>query len=647
MKLEMVYVAIDADNVGEQVGNAVLNNDEAQLSDLSSNINSGVGVFSQWAEGAGGKVISSGSDEAILKVPASEMEKLDEIRSIYKQKTGFSISVGIGSTVAESAKALIYAKVNGKDQIVDYSPEIERAMQQAVTGNMQEEVEEETEKEVEEEMGEEEVEEETEEIDVPADEVDGDYGSEEMADGQPEDEQEMGEEEEFIHDAQENREDEADEDIIEDDMEEEVDEETEEIAEDIAEEMEEDSTEDVDVDGQSDISEEHGEIEAEDDLDGDGDIEHEEAMAAEMGEEEEYTDEDDYDDEIMEEPEQELSDSIESEMGEELPQEMEEEMEGGMDDESLRQVIFQSLQSFKENKEFLDSLSQSNPDLYGSLIYCLQAMIEMARQLGYGNVDEEMADEMEEDDMLGEEDGIASVDFDNDDVDADFEKSEKIKNLAKNFSEMMVSLLKKEEGDEPKGIEELKQEFKKKIQEKMKSKSSGGSKKKKKAGVKKPGYAKKKKDKKESKEDNDGSFCARSHQKMRSSGKDCRANEDKNSPLCAARRKNNCRGKNEEKGSVQKSEKLQGFLKKKELEKSRLGTAEKQTTKKIRTKQRPVGALNLNREMKVEDPETGKPKNVDASRGLSLDGNGNPVKPEGASPKQKQKKGVAPRPSKI
>ena len=50
---------------------------------------------------------------------------------------------------------------------------------------------------------------------------------------------------------------------------------------------------------------------------------------------------------------------------------------------------------------------------------------------------------------------------------------------------------------------------------------------------------------------------------MRSSGKDCRANEDKDSPICSARKKFNCRGKNEEKGGIHKNEELKAFLDKK------------------------------------------------------------------------------------
>ena len=84
-----------------------------------------------------------------------------------------------------------------------------------------------------------------------------------------------------------------------------------------------------------------------------------------------------------------------------------------------------------------------------------------------------------------------------------------------------------------------------------------------------PGFAAQKKDKDKKKKIKDlkgatkkpsdkNSFCARTHKK-----KDCRSNTDANSPLCTARAKFNCRGKNQESGKVEKSEKLKRFLEKK------------------------------------------------------------------------------------
>jgi hypothetical protein len=202
---------------------------------------------------------------------------------------------------------------------------------------------------------------------------------------------------------------------------------------------------------------------------------------------------------------------------------------------------------------------------------------------------------------------------------------------------------------DPQTMEEVKEAIKKKKEENKK----GGKKKvskKKKPAVKKPKIpGKKKKKSTDDKGDNDGSFCAKSHKKMRAANKDCRSNEDKNSPICSARKKFNCRGKNEEKGKVMdKSEKLSKFLKKKELEiksgnKGRQGTGTKQTTKKVHKEHAPVGSENLRNKVKVQDSETGKEKWIDGSAGLAMGPDGSPMAAEGQSPM----KGKKPKPSKV
>lgn len=686
MKEQMTYVAIDADDVGESVGNAVLSNDANKLSFISNNINAGVQIFAQWAQHNGGKVISSGSDEAVVQVPVTSIEELEQLKEEYSKKTGFTVSIGIGETISDSAKALIYAKMNGKNQIMDYSPEMEQTMKQSLSGGQQQAQQQEQapnetapENQLEGGLGDstqpEEVDQEqlsmgiqiemehtndegkakeialdhlsedpeyysklnemenpkSKKIDVPADQVDGDYGSEEMADAQPEHEKQMGEEEEFVHDAQENRDDELDSDIIEADAEEEIEQEIEQEIEGESENPDEaldnlaDSSdpadEDIDLDGVPDEQEEHGQIDPSvDDIDQDGDVEHEEAMAAEAGEEAVYSDEGDSADEDLGEEDEELSQSIAAEMGEEeapmeegmegdfaeeipaedqdqvfeeeaaVEQEMQDDMGAeGTDHDSLKSVIFESLQNFKQNRQYLESISQENPELYNSLIYCLQAMIEMAKELGYGGMADEMGEEevpmeegMEEDgDMLSDEDEAMGQEMEEeapmeedmeeepveDEIEEDseaededkeeqfFEKNERFISLMakmnKAFSQLNITKGEKE------NIQEIKEKIKQKIENKRKQKPTGS---KKGAIVKKPGLPVKKK-KPQKKQSNDGSFCAKSHKKMRASGKDCRANEDKDSPLCSARKKFSCRGKNEEKSkSIEKSEKLLKFM---------------------------------------------------------------------------------------
>jgi hypothetical protein len=648
-------------------------------------------VFTQWAEFNGGKIISSGSDEAVLEVSVTAIAELEELKDKYQQKTGFSVSIGIGEKISDAAKALIYAKMNGKNQIVDYSPEMEETMKQSISGELSEESEEEQVPEHEQHLDEEgkeihdatEMESDEEEIleeenaqVAEADQADADFVEEEAegelpieGEGELPPEEGISEgEEEFIGDEEGETESAIEEEALDEMSEGQV------------------GDEDIDLDGQPDLAEDHGEITPEDDLDQDGDVEHEEAIAAEG--EEEYSDEGDYMDEeinpdefavdeeggeelAMDEEqlaeEEELADSIASEMGEdiaeeEMPMEGEEEMMPEAEGEdALRDVIYESLQSFRENRDYLESISQENPDLYNALVYTLQAMIEMAKELGYG-VEEEMMGE--DDGMLGEEDeafGGEEVpvegeeeleeDMNPDDFavdegeeveeeteeDEDFEKNEsfvklmfKMGRIAEKFNS-----LKKEEMS----LDELKEESKKKAEAKAKVTKPSG--KKKKAKGKKSASASSKKKQKSSGGSNDGSFCAKSHNKMRASGKDCRANEDKDSPLCSARKKFNCRGKNEEKKSIQKTEKLSKFLKKKDedLEKSKLAT--KQTTKHT---VKPHAAEGAQKGYKVKDidNETGKANWIDGSRGLTRDNAGDPVAPEGNSPlsipKQKKQK---------
>jgi hypothetical protein len=621
MKEKMTFVAIDADNVGESIGNAVLSDDSKELSSLSGKINNGSQIFSQWAEYNGGSVISSGSDEAVVEVPVNALEELEKLKDKYLEETGFSVSIGIGEKISDAAKALIYAKINGKNTIIDYSPEIEETIKQSISESS--EIEDGTYDETTE-LSEEDSD--TKTIEVPEEELDGDYGSEEMAEGQPDHELEMGEEEEFVHDAKENREDEADDDIVEAD-----------------EENNDKEDNDEDLDGIADEKESHGPLDESDDLDNDGDIEHEEAMS----DEEYYSDQKDYEDEYLEDDE--LAASIQDEMleqeaaeegeeelnpedfaaeegeeelnpedfaaeegGEEMleqeaaeegeeelnpedfaAEEGEEELnpedfaveegeeeaveegdeelnpedfaaeaaedeileEGGEESEkgegglsiemqSLKEVIYDSLQVFKQNKEQLIEISQQNPDLYQSLIFTLQSMIEMAKEMGFGDIASEISEEdaaaEEGEEELNPED-FAAEEGEEELNPEDFAKNEMFNKIIFKMRKIVdyIKLNKKEEKKEENPI---KLKNKKNAQIKIKSKSKA---KKKSSG-------------------NDGSFCAKSHKKMRRSGKDCRSNEDKDSPLCSARKKFNCRGKNEEKGpAVQKSEKLKNFLEKK------------------------------------------------------------------------------------
>jgi len=627
MKELTKYIVLDGDSVGTSVGSIVLSDDASALSTLSENINAGTQIFSQWAEFNGGKVISNGSDEAVLEVPVESLKDLETLRSEYQAKTGFTVSIGTGDTLSSAMKALIYAKMNGKNQITEYSPEMDQAMQQSGPDN-----------------------------EVQTEGEDQLPHQEEFGTDVPEHEQELSPEDKQMHDSTETMSDEEEiqteelaavgEESLDQapEMQAQTDEEVPEMQapseEQAMEEMVDSNNpqaEDIDLDGRPDMNEAHGEIMPEDDVDGDGDVEHEEAMAVEGGAEEGYSDEGDQgDDSLSSSIEEEMSDGeeipmeeadgaetpmeevipgeeapmMEEGMEEEAPMEegMEEEeapmmeedgaempmeeaipgeeapMEEGADHDSLKSIIFESLQNFKENREYLERISQENPELYQSLIYVLQAMIEMARELGYGNMDEdgsmlgedeevmgnmspeetmdeavEIEEEMEGEEMSEEYDESSEEkeessseseekeeESENDAPDF-FKKNEKLIGLIKTINSKFKGLVK---GEEKEAIKEMKDKMKGKKKAPSSKKKAGKTSNKKKGGVE---------NKQPNNKGGQTSFCAKSHDKMKASGKDCRSNEDADSPLCAARQKFDCRGKNAG-GSMNKSEKLSNYM---------------------------------------------------------------------------------------
>lgn len=126
-----VFVSVDADNMGREVGGAILSDDIERLHQVSQSINAGQNLIMDWAENNGGQVISAGGDEAIIQVPESALGGLEDLRSQYAEMVGTSLTVGIGSKPSEAGKALLYGKLNGKDQINDFHPEMDDFLMEA------------------------------------------------------------------------------------------------------------------------------------------------------------------------------------------------------------------------------------------------------------------------------------------------------------------------------------------------------------------------------------------------------------------------------------------------------------------------------------------------------------------------------------
>jgi hypothetical protein len=403
------YLAINGDNVGDSIGSAIASDNHEELSKLTGGLKDAHGAIEEWVQSVGGEIVTSSGDEGIYKVPADSFDEatIENLKNQYSESAGTTLTIGMGDSMSEASKALIYGKMNDKDQIVEYDPHIDDYIA-SQDGGMEEEYAEN------EEMGEEAPEEEYSE-EMPGEE---EFAGEEMPEGAVDNGAvgEFGEEtSEELPDSEigdSNDDIEYQEEIPEG---EEMPMEGETVGEETDEAIpgQEYGEEDESLFEEGELGESDLDVNPEDklddvvgtDIDGDGDIdampmEDEGEMAPEGMEGEEEMMPGEEGEEIPmegEEGESALTDMIHANMGEEESPEGEEG-----DTEELRQDIAASLMTFKENKPMLEQAKTENPKLYEATILMLRSMIEMAKKLNM-NPEQDVMGQESMDDLPGAE----------------------------------------------------------------------------------------------------------------------------------------------------------------------------------------------------------------------------------------------------
>jgi len=122
----MIYVAMDGDNIGASVERAVMTNDLAKVVDCSTTIKEGQELLRSFAAKNQGIVYVDGGDDISFMLPQDKESLLEKLRSDYKSKTGYTITVGIGKSMSEAVIAMVYGKLTGKDKLVTYTEEVKK-----------------------------------------------------------------------------------------------------------------------------------------------------------------------------------------------------------------------------------------------------------------------------------------------------------------------------------------------------------------------------------------------------------------------------------------------------------------------------------------------------------------------------------------
>lgn len=127
---KLLYIAIDGDGIGRKVGRAVLENNSDKLHAISARIDAAQNLMMKWAKEHGGKKISGGGDESMMTLPEKNIGELESLRESIENAFDFTVSCGVGKTLSEAGKALLIAKIKGKNRIEFFNKNTESQIKQ-------------------------------------------------------------------------------------------------------------------------------------------------------------------------------------------------------------------------------------------------------------------------------------------------------------------------------------------------------------------------------------------------------------------------------------------------------------------------------------------------------------------------------------
>ena len=119
-KKTMLYAFFDGDNIGPTVEILLTENKISEAVTFSENVAAAMLAIDKLLKSTDGvKIIILGGDDILIEFDPKKngLEFLEKIRKIFKEKTGNSMSCGIGADLPQSIWQLHIAKLYGKNAI--------------------------------------------------------------------------------------------------------------------------------------------------------------------------------------------------------------------------------------------------------------------------------------------------------------------------------------------------------------------------------------------------------------------------------------------------------------------------------------------------------------------------------------------------
>jgi hypothetical protein len=126
-----LYVSWQGDALDKKVSELRLKDDAGGIAQISQAVEAGTAIFTSFAGFNGGSVIDKGYIEGLLTIPVSALKNLEQARLNYESCVKATVSVGVGKTPSQSSKALLVAKLRGRNKTVVYDNNVEKEVQEA------------------------------------------------------------------------------------------------------------------------------------------------------------------------------------------------------------------------------------------------------------------------------------------------------------------------------------------------------------------------------------------------------------------------------------------------------------------------------------------------------------------------------------
>ena len=119
----IIYIKLDADNVGDSIELALLNNNVEEAIRIHNLIQENIRKLDNIINDYGFNILMTGCDDILFCIDCDLFEEtnLIELMNFFNRNTSFSLSIGVGISLNEALLNLRKAKLSGKNKIVKFT----------------------------------------------------------------------------------------------------------------------------------------------------------------------------------------------------------------------------------------------------------------------------------------------------------------------------------------------------------------------------------------------------------------------------------------------------------------------------------------------------------------------------------------------